>query len=267
MTISIGAAQVMGQENLAEIVQRADAALYASKEAGRNCGHWHDGQAIVPILDEETKPAPTPVEPPKTIEVPQPSASPAVAEEPDLEEPPIEKLADDLPAVLNRTAFCQHVRSRVAEWKRGGPTLTLVLVEIDHFESLARHYGSTFRDLMTTSLARVVFAGVREMDLVARYSTSCLAFLLPNAPLFDAIRVAERIREAASQVAFLQGGKKIGFTVSIGMIETGRADDMVALFRKAEMALDAGHLQGGNCLFHHDGERCHAAATLAEVGA
>jgi diguanylate cyclase len=265
VTISIGAAQVMDQDDLEAIVQRADAALYASKEAGRNCGHWHDGQKILPILDEETQPATKRPEPPKAVEVPRPAGPAAAAEEPFLEGPSIEKLADDLPAILNRTAFCQHVRSRVAEWKRGGPTLTLVLVEIDHFESLTRLYGAQFRDLLVTSLARVVFAGVREMDIVARYSTSCLAFLLPKAKIFDAIRVADRIREAAAQVALAAGGTRVGFTVSIGLIEAGSADDMVALFRKAEMALDAGHQRGGNCLFHHDGERYQLAAAAAEV--
>ena len=92
----------------------------------------------------------------------------------------VEKLADDLPALLNRTAFCQHVRSRVAEWKRGGATMSLVLVEIDRFESLTQLHGPKFRDLLVTSLARVVFAGVRDMDMVSRYGTSCLAFLLPR---------------------------------------------------------------------------------------
>ena len=90
------------------------------------------------------------------------------------------KVADDLPDLLNRTAFCQHVRTRVAEWKRGGPAFSLVLVEIDFFDGLTRTYGEKLRDLLVTSLARVVFAGVREMDMVARYSPSCLGFLLPN---------------------------------------------------------------------------------------
>ena len=261
VTISVGAAQVMNEENLEAIVQRADAALYASKEAGRNCGHWHDGEKIVPILDEEDKPAPLPAAP-KPVEVPLP-APPLAVEEPELDDPKGEKPADDLPALFNRTAFCQHVRGRMAEWKRGGPTLTLVLVEIDHFKSLARQYGPRFRDLLATTLARVVFAGVREMDLVGRYSSSCLAFVLPSAAMIDAVRVAERIREAASQVVFSLAGMKVGFTVTVGLIEAGSADDMVALFRKAEAAVDAGHQSGGNCLFSHDGERCQAAMTLA----
>src|ERR1039458_10144332 len=43
--------------------------------------------------------------------------------------------------------------------------------------------------------------------------------------LFDAMRVADRIREAASQVALSAGGKKIGYTVRVGLIEAGSADD------------------------------------------
>ena len=272
VTISVGAAQVMAGEDLEAIVQRADAALYASKEAGRNCGHWHDGQKVLPIARRgcqshadaaDRRPLGGAWRSPAETAIPAGFA--AAAPEPAGEDPTIVKLADDLPAMLNRTAFCQHVRSRVAEWKRGGPTLTLVLVQIDHFERLTRLYGTGFRDLLVTSLARVVFAGVREMDMVARYSASCLAFLLPKAQIFDALRVAERIRDAASQVALTVGEAKTGFTVSIGLIEAGSADDMVALFRKAEMALDAGHQRGGNCLFHHDGERRQLAAVMAEV--
>ena len=265
ITISIGAAQLMGEENLESIVRRADAALYASKEAGRNCGHWHDGQKIVPILDAGEKPASTTVELPRTAEAPMPAEPPAAVGEPHFEDCAGEEQADDLPPLLNRTAFCQHVRSRIAEWKRGGPTLTLILVEIDQFESLTARHGTKFRDLLVKSLARVVFAGVREMDVIARYSTSCLAFLLPKAQLFDAIRVADRIRVAATQVAIKAGEDKVGFTVSIGLIQAGSADDMVALFRKVEMALDAGHQRGGNCLFHHDGARCTLVAATADT--
>ena len=57
---------------------------------------------------------------------------------------------------------------------------------------------------------------------------------------------------------------KVGFTVSVGLIEAGSADDMVDLFRKAEVALDAGRQRGGNCLCHHDGERCRVAPAMAE---
>jgi diguanylate cyclase (GGDEF)-like protein len=182
-------------------------------------------------------------------------ASAAVAKEPAVDNSTSLKLADDLPELLNRTAFCQHVRTRVAEWKRGGPTLSLVLIDIDRFDSLTRAYGAKLRDLMVTSLARAIFAGVREMDTVARYSPSCFGFLLPKAHLPDAVRVADRIREAANQVVMKLNDATLGYSVSVGLIEVGRADDMVTLIRKAEIALDAGRSRGGNCVFYHDGDR------------
>jgi diguanylate cyclase len=259
VTISIGATQAEAGDSAETIIQRSDAALYASKEAGRNCGHWHDGAGIVPILDEQAQPAEVPVEAPQASVASAPQETFAKMEQPIAAEPAIDSLAGNLPELLNRTAFCQHVRSRVAEWKRGGPTVTLVLVEIDDFERTTQLYGPKCRDLLVASLTRVVMAGVREMDMVARYSASCLGFLLPKAELADAIRVADRIRESASEVRISLGEQKVGFTVSVGLIEAASADDMVALFRKAEMALDAGHQFDGNCLFLHDGESCELA--------
>jgi diguanylate cyclase (GGDEF)-like protein len=285
VTISIGAAAAAGEETQQTIVERADAALYASKEAGRNCTHWHDGQNITRIAEEESNAAPAvaavkssaPTITPKATAPLEArpaaiSAGPAaIAAAPakqvvkpvvkPTDDGSAERLADDLPPLLNRTAFCQHVRARMAEWKRGGPTLSLVLVEIDQFHSLARTHGPAFRDQLVVSLARVVFAGVREMDMVARYSSACLGFLLPNAELPAAIRVADRIREAAGQSTIDLNGTPQNYTVSVGIIETANADDMVALFRKAQNALEAGHQHGGNCLFLHDGR----TAMLADV--
>ncbi len=275
VTISIGAAQAAGEETLETIVGRADAALYASKEAGRNCVHWHDGQNIARIAEEASKPAPVSElaavrETPRLGEACKPAAPSAKQTVKPAAKPSddgnSERLADDLPPLLNRTAFCQHVRARMAEWKRGGPTLALVLVEIDQFHALARSYGPKFRDQLVVSLARVVFAGVREMDMVARYSSGCLGFLLPNAELADAIRVADRIRAAAGEAAIDLNGTPRSYTVSVGIIEAGGADDMVALFRKARTALEAGHLHGGNCLFHHDGREAKLAAAPEAVG-
>ena len=44
VTISIGAALILAGETGKSLVGRSDAALYASKQDGRNCSHWHDGR-------------------------------------------------------------------------------------------------------------------------------------------------------------------------------------------------------------------------------
>jgi diguanylate cyclase len=48
VTVSIGAAQLGKDESSESVLRRADEALYAAKDAGRNLAYWHDGQRCLP---------------------------------------------------------------------------------------------------------------------------------------------------------------------------------------------------------------------------
>ncbi len=54
VTVSCGLAEPLEGEKPRELLQRTDEALYASKEGGRDCGHWHDGVQCQPIASPET---------------------------------------------------------------------------------------------------------------------------------------------------------------------------------------------------------------------
>ena len=43
VTVSCGLAEPVDGEETIDLIRRADSALYASKHAGRNCSHGHDG--------------------------------------------------------------------------------------------------------------------------------------------------------------------------------------------------------------------------------
>jgi diguanylate cyclase (GGDEF)-like protein len=51
VTASAGLAELQVNETIATLLDRADAALYASKAAGRNCHHWHDGHDTHPVRE------------------------------------------------------------------------------------------------------------------------------------------------------------------------------------------------------------------------
>ncbi len=52
-TVSVGVAQADRSEDAAGLIGRADEALYASKDNGRNCGHFHDGRSCRRIGTDE----------------------------------------------------------------------------------------------------------------------------------------------------------------------------------------------------------------------
>lgn len=49
VTLSGGGAQARAGESVAALLRRADAALYASKDDGRNANHWHDGLRCIRV--------------------------------------------------------------------------------------------------------------------------------------------------------------------------------------------------------------------------
>ena len=106
VTVSLGVAVVEEQDNAVSLIKRADEALYASKRAGRNCGHFHDGESCQRIYPD-TPPTESP--PPGTE--PQAAAAP-----PDelLDCAPVNPAEDPELAVL-----CQDLRARLAEVASG----------------------------------------------------------------------------------------------------------------------------------------------------
>jgi diguanylate cyclase (GGDEF)-like protein len=268
VTASFGIAEVRRGEDAAGLIHRADEALYACKNAGRNCAHWHDGLEATPLGDDGEwpwLPASSDHAQQRGLSVDgarsAPDGGPAAERQDGAATVPQD---DSLAELLNRTAFCQHVRSRMAEWKRGGPALSLVLAEIDR-GGLPAHDGRQGCEASMDILTRTVLAMVRQMDLVAHYSSSCLAFLLPAARLGDAVAVAERIRKLVRQQPVTAEECPPNFTVSLGVIEVSEKDDLVGLFHRAEAALDAGRQSGGNCTHFHDGERCSLATPPVEA--
>lgn len=265
VTMSFGLAEVMAGEDGASLIARADQALYAAKAEGRNCVYRHDGTTVVRVVP------PKPVVPPEiNAESPRDEDSgeyaPASSES---EHSPTER-SDTRCAVLlselpSRSAFCQQVRSRTAEWKRGGPLFSVMLIEVNQYGMKVDARDQQTQDAAAQAAVEYLMSSAREMDVLGMYAPGCFALLLPTAELVNAIRVAERFREGFALANPLDGDGHTRFALSVGVVQVMGKDDSVSVLKRAEQALDAAVRRGGDRAYYHDGARCAPITAMLET--
>jgi diguanylate cyclase len=250
VTVSGGLAQAGQIEDEAMLIKRADEALYAAKKAGRNRVFVHDGNAVRDIGTPQVQPQ---------VAAVTPAPLKATAQATAAAEPAGDGFRTDIQTGLpNRTAFCEEVRRRVAESHRYESQLSLMLFKVDKFAGMSGRHGTPAVDLVLKTVSQFLTAGMREMDLVARYSDDVFSVLLPGTPMNQAIGVAERLRVAVARCPLRGKDFELRITISGGLADVQRDDDSAALLKRGEAALHSSTHAGGDCINFHTGTAIEA---------
>ncbi len=284
VTASSGLAELLPNETAANLIKRSDEALYTSKEAGRDCGHWHDGEQshrigkpvaeapvveqVEPATEKDPEPAREAAAETSTTAEPEPEVvptAPAVLEPTPVFDVGMESNAPDverrdaLTGLSNRGVFEQELSRRVAEWKRGGSMLTIMLIEVDRYRRVLTDKGTTGGNVVLRAATQFLKAAMREMDHVARFDEAVFALMLPAAALPEATGVAERLRRAVSGCKLPLDGGSFRFTISLGLAQVGGDDDVLRLIERGQTALESAVRSGGNATHVHNGTACEPA--------
>ncbi len=230
VTASGGLAQLRTDESASQTVKRSDEALYVCKANGRNCGYWHDGQDSQPMKDYVDSLA--------NADAPGSSSDELTQDQ-----------RDRINGVSDRASFQSDVDRRIAEWSRGGPTLSVLLVEVDDYDAILASHGDKAREVVVRAAAQFLKAAMREMDHIARYNDRCFGLLLPGTEVTETSSVAERLRTAIARCTLPIDDLKVTFTVSLGAAEVAENDTDESLLSRAESSLEAARESGGNCSY------------------
>lgn len=100
---------------------------------------------------------------------------------------------DGLTGIANRRMFDQTLQTEWQRCARSRASLSLLMIDIDHFKHYNEHYGHQTGDECLRQVARIlVMCAKRSGELVARHGGEEYAILLPGTDLQEAMAIAQR---------------------------------------------------------------------------
>jgi diguanylate cyclase (GGDEF)-like protein len=158
-------------------------------------------------------------------------------------------VTDGLTGLITHAHFKEQLASRFFEARRFDHALSLMFIDIDHFKKINDTYGHQTGDEVLRQVCRVIQDRVRACDVAARYGGEEIAVLLPQTDLAGAMILAERMREAISELSVtdLRGQALVTVTASLGVSELLSDDQVPAdLIERADQAVYRAKHRGRN---------------------
>lgn len=158
-------------------------------------------------------------------------------------------VTDGLTGLWNHRRFREELETVFARSRRTEESLSVVLLDVDHFKLYNDAFGHPAGDVVLQQVARIMRTSCRQHEAVARYGGEEFAIVFPGGSAEDAFGAAERIRMAIADADWPE--REI--TASLG-VATIRPTDVTAddVLQRADAALYASKQNGRNCVSHFD---------------
>jgi diguanylate cyclase (GGDEF)-like protein len=157
-------------------------------------------------------------------------------------------ITDSLTQVFNRRFFMERIRQEVKRVNRYGSSVSVLMIDIDHFKQVNDKHGHQAGDTILSGVAGLIKQRLRETDVLARYGGEEFVMIATPMELSGAVTLAERIRSLVEDAEFEHGGRRIKVTISIGVSSWMPAmkDNFEELIRLADDALYGAKEEGRN---------------------
>ena len=154
-----------------------------------------------------------------------------------LEEQRQKALIDPLTGLPNRAAWSERLEHEIQQWQQHGNTLSLAMLDLDHFKRINDSYGHLAGDKVLKIIATVLRKRLRGSDFIARFGGEEFVLLLPATPPAVGAKLLETLRAAIEACPFHFKGERVTITISMGLasFRVGEHSDLV--LKRADQAL------------------------------
>lgn len=157
---------------------------------------------------------------------------------------------DGLTGIANRRHFDAFLAQEWRRTVRNDGEIALLMMDVDHFKKYNDHYGHIAGDDCLKAIASALNAALtRTTDLLARYGGEEFVCILTSTGLHGAVRVAEKMREAALALAIAHADSDTSAQVTLsfgvatvrpGLLDLLPTDLLLAADRQLYLAKEGG---------------------------
>lgn len=147
----------------------------------------------------------------------------------------------------NRGHLYPRLEQEMAQAKRRGSYLSVLLMDVDHFKRVNDQYGHGVGDLVLRAFADQIRASVRGSDVLVRRGGEEFVLVMPSTRPLSAMMVAERLRtQLASRPLVSAQGLSVSATTSIGVATWDGSESAAAFDDRADQAMYEAKRRGRN---------------------
>ncbi|MFW2366765.1 MAG: HDOD domain-containing protein [Desulforhopalus sp.] len=132
---------------------------------------------------------------------------------------------DGLTGVYNHRYFQHSLDQEISRTIRHRSSLSILLIDIDHFKKFNDTFGHQAGDFVLTEFADCIRTNIRQYDTLARYGGEEFVVILPETNNEQGLCVAEKLRTIIEKHSFSNEGETYHVTASFGQASADPADD------------------------------------------
>jgi diguanylate cyclase (GGDEF)-like protein len=164
---------------------------------------------------------------------------------------------DGLTGLANRRSLDETLRKKWLGGMRDAASLSLILIDVDHFKRYNEIFGHMGGDVCLKKIADTMMSScMRPADLVARYGGEEFAVILPETAIGGAITVAARVRKDVAALTMPHPGNDgighVSISLGVATMVPYPTVEIQELMETADRALYAAKEAGRNRTLHFD---------------
>lgn len=154
-------------------------------------------------------------------------------------------ITDRLTQLHNRSYLDDVLEHEIQRAKRQQTSLSVLILDTDHFKVLNDSYGHLVGDQVLIELSALLREQIRGSDILGRWGGEEFMIIAPNTDQKGAIELAEKIRLATAKKRYTED--KLHLTVSVGVAQLIEHDTLISIVQRADEGLYQAKHDGRDC--------------------